>query len=167
MKNSILKTTMALALGTALLTGCGGGSSEGGAGTGTQGNGMQNSSTNSNSKNGVVTYKNLEWQDDGTIEGNRVEYAYRNDYCTGLTTGGHSDWRLPTLSEFKELNEVKDQLDFAWNKENYIYWTADEGRAAGKNYIMMFNLSKGVSILFYVDRLDSYGWSTRCVRGVK
>ena len=167
MKNTILKTTMALALSTALFTGCGGGSSEGGAGTGTQGNGTQNPSTNTQNNGGILTYKNLQWQDNG-VESSLVTYAYRNDYCEGLTLGGHSGWRLPTLGEYKEVYVVKDKFDFAWSNENYIFWTASEYTIAGKERISVFNMSNGLSPLFYVDRIGSNDkWGERCVRNVK
>ncbi|RUM67720.1 MAG: hypothetical protein DSZ05_02145 [Sulfurospirillum sp.] len=109
---------------------------------------------------GIFTYKGLQWQDNDEIKGNRVQYADRNSYCSQLRLGGYSDWRLPSVEEFNQLNEVKDQLHFAWSEENYIYWTSD----STESIIRMYNLSNGMSPLYHIDRLTGYGWSIRCVR---
>ncbi len=121
------------------------------------------------SQNGIFTYNDLQWQDDETVRGSRVTYDERNNYCQSLTLGGYSDWRLPTVAEFDTLNTVKDKLHFAWDKENYLFWTANEGTAANKEYIRFYNLSNGRSDIWYVDKLkeNNYDWNIRCVRSDK
>lgn len=168
--NTILKTTMTLAVAATFITGCGGGTSS--SDTGTTGSTTSGDTDNtgtpsdgsSQSSGGIFSYKELQWQDDETLESEMVEYAYRNDYCDALSLGGNTDWRLPTVAEYSELNEVKDLLDFSWSEENYIFWTADEATSGGKEYISMYNLSQGGSILFIVDNIFSE-WGVRCVRG--
>ena len=129
----------------------------------------QNSSSNNSeqniqkssltTKNGIFSYKNLQWQDDGKIEGHRVQYKDIKKYCQELTLGGYNDWRVPTVKEFEELNEVKDKLNFSWSDENYIYWTADESTISvtGQDIIRMYNLSQGKPLFYYIDKLDNYG----------
>ncbi len=162
-----INMTLSCLLTTVFLVGCGSVDT-----TTSKNNSNNNSEQNTQhslptTQNGIYSYKNLQWQDDGKIEGNRVQYKDIKTYCQQLTLGGFDDWRLPTIKEFEELNEVKDKLNFSWSNDNYIYWTADETTisATGKDIIRMYNLSQGKSLFYYVDKLDNYGWSERCVRG--
>jgi hypothetical protein len=54
-------------------------------------------------------------------------------FCDAITTGGHSDWRLPTMKELRGLYESLGQLEkgrdrrrppFAWG-EAHNHWSAD------------------------------------------
>lgn len=139
-----------------LLVGCGGSSS----GTTT------NSTTNTTnleikSKNGILTYKNLKWQDNESVK-DGSEYAYRNDYCDALSLGEYNDWRLPSVDEFHELYEVRSELKYLWSDLD-IYWTSDET----STHILTYNLNLGRSGLFMLNRVGSYKWGIRCVRDIK
>lgn len=154
---TIQKQTVAMALSTIfLLMGC-----DKGGSSSTNGTAVDSSNLSSNT-NGVFAYKNLEWQDNEAIKDGE-EYAYRNDYCDALTLGGHYDWRIPSVAEFNELYEVRENLNYIWDISVDIYWTNEENSRA----ISVYNLNIGKSGLFLLDRIGSHKWGTRCVRNVK
>jgi hypothetical protein len=76
------------------------------------------------------TATRLTWQseDDG-VERNHQEALAS---CRGLSLGGFSDWRLPTLSEFEGLTKAAKEAGFKVNTSynrstNADYWTATIG----------------------------------------
>lgn len=148
------KTTIAI-LTSFLLIGCGGDSNS---------SDTQNEPSNADlaqTNNGSLSYKNLEWQDNKAVAGEGSEYAYRNDYCSSLTLGEHTDWRLPTVKEFKELYSIKNKVDYVWQTNDLdLYWTAD----GTDTTISVYNFNNGIAGLFYVDKVGSYKWGIRCLR---
>jgi hypothetical protein len=157
---TIQKQTLAIALiSTFLLIGCGGGSSS----SPTPETQVDDSSNLSSSKNGILTYKNLEWQDNEAIK-DGSEYAYRNDYCSALTLGEHYDWRLPSSAEFEELYAVKSNLKTLWSTDTVdIYWTKHNT----STHVSVYNLAVGKGGLFIIDRVGSTKWGISCLRDVK
>ncbi len=117
--------------------------------------------------NGTVTDNatGLVWQQ-GEIGTKAWDAAL--SYCNGLTLGGHSNWRLPSVSELESLtddsrfNPVLDTAFFA-NFPNVVasyYWSSTT-HAYGKGYawdVVFFNGQVG----FSSKNNDCY---VRCVRG--
>ncbi|MDD2451111.1 MAG: DUF1566 domain-containing protein [Sulfurovum sp.] len=130
------------------------------------GTGSESEQTDTPVDSGQVTediYRvgDIYWQD----ADEEVSWAYMHEYCENLSLGGYTDWRLPTLAEYRELYPVKEELAFAWSDENYIFWTGDEFVANGEERISMFNMANGLSPTYYVDRIDpEFPWGIRCVR---
>ncbi len=156
-----------LVMGLLFTTGCGTTATDGVS----TGNGSGNDRETGNrpnqpslTENGIFTYKNLQWQDDESVPTSRVAYSERDAYCKELTLGGYNDWRVPTVSEYKELNEVKDKMNFAWSEENYIFWTSHDYTAGAKEYVSMFNLANGLSPQYIVALVGNDEWGIRCVR---
>ncbi len=46
---------------------------------------------------------------------NSYKYFYALDYCTSLTEGGFSDWRLPTIDEIQNYIELNGYLSFPFS----------------------------------------------------
>ena len=90
--------------------------------------------------NGVIkdTKTGLMWtQKDSYVDlGKSLNWNESNDYVKKLTTGGYSDWRLPTIAELKTIYEPsklnkdifggKIRLDPIFAKSGpYNYWSSE------------------------------------------
>lgn len=59
--------------------------------------------------------------------GGRVNFAAAEKACADLTTGGHSDWRLPTREELEsilDLTRSDPAIDPVFSCESAWYWTS-------------------------------------------
>ena len=89
---------------------------------------------------GVIkdTITGMMWtQKDSYVDlGHSLSWNESNDYVNELSTGGYSDWRLPTIAELKTLYEPsklnkdifggKVKLDPIFAKRGpYSYWSSD------------------------------------------
>jgi len=89
---------------------------------------------------GVIkdTITGMMWtQKDSYVDlGHSLSWNESNDYVNELSTGGYSDWRLPTIAELKTLYEPsklnkdifggKIKLDPIFAKRGpYSYWSSD------------------------------------------
>jgi hypothetical protein len=131
--------------------------------------GGQNWSLNNfvNNGDGTVTdtNKGLMWQQSSPETGMNWEQAL--SYCEGLTTGGHNDWRLPTV---KELQSIVDygRYDPAINTDyflnirsfDYLYWSSTTYADDTLN-TWLLNFISGYVINY--DKLSSH--YVRAVRG--
>jgi hypothetical protein len=118
--------------------------------------------------NDTVTDDNtlLMWQrqDDGTTR----NWADAGTYCSGLSLGGHSDWRLPeaydefqSIVDYGESNGLIDSTYFTLSgATQYKYWTSRIQTQATKNAFIIFFNSGGVE---YSNR--THVFQVRCVRG--
>jgi len=90
--------------------------------------------------NGVIkdTKTGLVWtQKDSYVDlGKSLSWNESNDYVKELSSGGHSDWRLPTIAELKTIYEPsklnkdifggKIKLDPIFAKRGpYSYWSSE------------------------------------------
>ena len=150
-----MKKITTVVLTSFLLIGCGGESNS---------SDKKNEPSNTDltqTKNGTLSYKNLEWQDNKAVAGEGSEYAYRNDYCSSLTLGEHTNWRLPTVKEFKELYSIKEKVNYVWQTDDLdLYWTAE----GTDTTILTYNFNINRSGIFYLNRVGNYKWGIRCVR---
>jgi hypothetical protein len=46
----------------------------------------------------------LSWQ--RAVEADSYDLPHANDHCSGLTLGGHHDWRLPALIELASIADI-------------------------------------------------------------
>lgn len=75
--------------------------------------------------NGTVTdtKTNLMWlSSDNTVPINWHESV---EYCKNLRTGGYSDWRVPTLSELKNLYDLNEKNGNGYHLTSRIFTTAE------------------------------------------
>ncbi|MBN2825565.1 MAG: DUF1566 domain-containing protein [Campylobacterales bacterium] len=73
-------------------------------------------------------YTGLTWQDNGDVVSNLVTYKEAYQYCTELKLGGHTDWRVPTITELLTLvsyNKYKPAIIGGFNYvEDNFYWSS-------------------------------------------
>ena len=168
MKNRIF-ISLAIA-GIVTFSGCG---SSGGTTESSTGSAAEETQSDSQvTKNTKDTYKvgNLEWQDTAEVLTEDVDFDKIDQYCEGLTVSGFTDWRVPTVKEFKELYPHKDELHYGWNKESYLFWTSSRGGIESNPYALIFNMSNGKNPPQYLKLIEQYkdlgGYPVRCVREV-
>jgi len=61
------------------------------------------------------------WLDAPTNENQKKSWQEANEYCESLKFEGYDDWYLPSVSEFKTLQENNFKDNFHYN--GYKYWT--------------------------------------------
>jgi len=104
----------------------------------------------------------LTWQ---KAEGGSMTWTNALSYCTGLSLGGRSDWRLPNIKELESITDYTRydpaiNTTFFPNAETYFYWssTTNAGNTGYAWYVYSLN---GV-----VDNgSKSYEGNVRCVSG--
>ena len=114
---------------------------------------------------GIVIDNNtgLEWQQ--TIEGyNNFTWDDANDYCKKLEYGGHDDWRLPTIEEFRTI------IDYGGNGGGVDtslfpvptvcdFWTSTVDAVYGNGKHWAVDSRGG-----YGNNANYFEYSARCVR---
>ena len=112
------------------------------------------------------TTHNLMWQD----HPHNTKYTFTHpkaiEYCQNLTLGGFSNWRLPTVEEYKYIIDTTRKDEVLINKKfRYIikddYWTDDRTwyRNFGK-YAYYIMIKSGHA--YYQNR--TYNKYVRCIR---
>ena len=104
----------------------------------------------------------LMWQDNATpIEGGNVA----STYCSNLTLGVYSDWRLPTRSELfsiVDMGRSNPAIDPIFVKTGGVSWTSTD-YSADTNYAWYVDFTDG-RMKHNITRADYY-YFVRCVRG--
>lgn len=107
-------------------------------------------------EDGTITDKNsgLMWQ---KATAGPMNWRRAMTFASGLSLGGHSDWRLPTMNELMGLynSPCKNVMEV----HNFCYWSSSRNEG---------NSSKGWSVDFYGGYEKSYGFSyCKRVRAVR
>lgn len=86
------------------------------------------------------------------------------EYCQDMTLAGHSDWRVITKEEGKELLELSRRelrVKHAFrNVKEEIYWTSTQDRY-GQSWYVDFDLGR------YSTKKETYKYRTLCIRDIK
>jgi hypothetical protein len=129
--------------------------------------------------NGTVTDSatGLVWQKCSAVQGTTVgncstgsisSYTWSNAiiYCEGLTLGGRSDWRLPSINELRSIVDYGkssyptiDSTSFP-NTQSYNYWSSS---TYAQNTDYAWNVDFGYGGVR--DWYKSYSYYVRCVSG--
>jgi hypothetical protein len=84
--------------------------------------------------------------------------------CRDYTQDGHTNWRLPVLSELQLIYTYKKELNFYFTAKDilidYPYWSATQSSDNGIWYI---DFRTGV---VDYNTISNYGYNSRCVRDV-
>ena len=110
----------------------------------------------------------LMWQDDEAAETVRKNWADAGPYCSNdVSTGGYSDWRLPTRVELGDLANYGRyhpaiSTEFQ-NTDSGIYWSSTAslfgGDYSGNRWIVNFYTGA------QADEDETSSYPVRCVRG--
>ena len=90
----------------------------------------------------------LIWSKDLNICG-RKGWQDACSFCAGLSMAGHSDWRLPSMSEFNSIIDTKQHspalpLGHPFvNMQNESYWSSDQYQPDPYNYAWLVDLDTG------------------------
>jgi hypothetical protein len=96
-------------------------------------------------QDGTVTdnVTGLMWQQ--TVSGGASTFSEAQQGCVALTTGGHTDWRLPTLIELVSIADygrasapALDPTAFPSASASGGYWSSTAGQASGNHRLVDF-----------------------------
>ena len=128
-----------------------------------QDTGTSSSSSISSAKIVFDTQNNLMWQK--IDDGNLYDFNSAKNYCTNLSLGGYSDWRLPDIGVLKLLvDSTKSNPSinplFANTKGDY-YWSSTVFQQSGSTSLVgVVNFQNGQS----TQHSSAYNHYVRCVR---
>ncbi len=84
-----------------------------------------------NDSNDVLKYGDLIWQDNLITETKLMLFKEAKSYCNNLNYKGIKDWRLPTISELRQIrpaswqSEYQPYKDFKHLQLGEWYWSSD------------------------------------------
>lgn len=113
----------------------------------------------------IVVIGTLEWHK--ATSPDRLNFKDAESYCKALTTGGHTDWRLPTIQELLSLVDYTrhdpaiDTDKFPDTKSNW-YWSSSPYASSPAYYAWIVHFHHGHA---YYDRRDHTAF-VRAVRSV-
>jgi len=106
----------------------------------------------------------LQWQDDEEVGQVEKTWEEAKSYCSALSVGGQSDWRLPTPKELMMIvdnSKFDSALDSTFvNVTSYRYWSSTS-YASDSSYAWMVDFHNG-QVNWPSKTAES---SVRCVRG--
>jgi len=117
------------------------------------------------------TITGLVWQREGLgarpgcTGGTTCTWDEAQSYCSGLSLGGATDWRLPSVKELRSIVDFTqapvalDPIAFPHTSTSYIFWTANPSAESVNN---AWGVLLGNGSYSQFRRIDSY--SVRCVR---
>lgn len=109
----------------------------------------------------------LMWEDTPHVKETKVNYAEAKRYCSELTLGKHTDWRLPTLKELLTIVDYRRykpaiKKPFAYVEDESSYWTTTLYIGdSGSRWVV--NFKDGATS----DASENYDRYVRCVRDDK
>ena len=108
---------------------------------------------------------NLMWQDDESAKTTRKTYAEAITYCSSLSFGGYTDWRLPSSTELESIIDYGSSnpaidTNYFQNTYSYFYWSSSsyEGYSDGAWYVSFHRGHVNIE-------RKSTNYYVRCVRG--
>ncbi len=108
----------------------------------------------------------LVWQDDNTLATpTSTTWIDANTTCEGLTLGGFTDWRLPTIYELRTLLEINETVTMNATFQNKVggyYWSSNEISFADPTP-SAWGIHTAYGDVAYYDK--THGHNVRCVRG--
>lgn len=113
----------------------------------------------------TVVIGTLEWHKASSPD--RLNFKDAESYCKALATGGHTDWRLPTIQELLSLVDYTrhdpaiDTTAFPDTQSNF-YWSSSPDASAPADYAWLVNFHYGGSDCLH---RDCYAF-VRAVRSV-
>jgi hypothetical protein len=136
--------------------------------------GLPNPASYTASGNGIVR-DNVTCLDWATAAGASGDFTTNQTYCTGLTTGGHGDWRLPTRVEMASIVDFAksgDALDPIFGKQPSGYYRTGSawyetvlginGNTGTMARRWIYNMGSGITSNDY---FPTSAASVLCVRG--
>jgi hypothetical protein len=93
----------------------------------------------------------LIWQDSKDAQELRLTHQEAIDYCTNLTIGDVTTWRLPSLVELTSIvtpNKYNPSIDniFQNTSRSGFYWTSDIVKGRSAAYYVRFDFGRDGSI---------------------
>jgi len=109
----------------------------------------------------VVPNGSLFWQDEATVSTARYTYSSAVNYCSGLSLGGMSDWRLPSIGELGTIYNGGNNPKFISGIQNAASFHLSSTSASfSSSFVMLFDYNSGTTGS-QPKTLDGY---VRCVR---
>lgn len=100
----------------------------------------------------TVVIGSLEWHK--ATSPDRLNFKDAEAYCKALTTGGHKDWRLPTIQELLSLVDYTrfdpaiDIAQFPDTKSTY-YWSSSPGASSPADSAWLVGFDGGYAGYYY------------------
>ena len=119
---------------------------------------------------GTITDNNtgLMWQ---KTDGGEMIFENAGPYCTGLSLGGHTDWRLPTgielfsINNYNNLNPALNTVYFTQTQAQY--WWTSEKEADDSTKIWVVNAGGGIGAHPKSETMSAGGTKYFNVRAVR
>jgi len=87
----------------------------------------------------------LTWQDNSAVKETKMTWQDAKSYCSELSLGGYSDWRLPNIKELQSIVDISHYKPAIKNGFKYVntsdyYWSSSEDVSDTKNaWVVYFN----------------------------
>ena len=106
----------------------------------------------------------LTWQDNSAVKETKMTWQDAKSYCSELSLGGYSDWRLPNIKELQSIVDIS-RYNPAIKKgfkyvSTYEYWSSSVS-VLNTKYAWVVDFKNGFTNSN--DKTDKY--YVRCVRG--
>lgn len=115
----------------------------------------------------VDSKSGLMWQDNSAAKNTKMNWTEAGSYCSDLSLGGHSDWRLPNIKELQSIVDISrynpaikkgfnnvSASGFYWSSSSYVSFVSNT------KYAWVVRFKRGST--------DSYNktreYYVRCVR---
>ena len=107
----------------------------------------------------------LTWQDNSAVKETKMTWQDAKSYCSELSLGGYSDWRLPNIKELQSIVDISKykpaiKKGFNYVSTSYYYWSSSVYVSDTKDaWVVDFEYG-------YTDNSDKTSKNyVRCVRG--
>ena len=107
----------------------------------------------------------LTWQDNSAVKETKMTWQDAKSYCSELSLGGYSDWRLPNIKELQSIVDISRykpaiKKDFKYVNTSDYFWSSS----------VYVSYTKYAWVVYFKDGNSYNGNKTdklyvRCVRG--